>query len=696
MPLATALILLIPTLMYWAHERSVFADFQQSRTAQYRTRFSKRIQTEVDSQLRPLRRLGTEIALGDVASAEVFATSARSISREEPELKYIAWIDLDGHCLSIYPQKSATAVMQQVQSAASGGAPTLFARLKQSPEGMLMYSPGAAGATTEHIGGSDRIIVLPVAPKSGTGQSVRQAIVTCEATQSLLGAIIPPDASSPVIVEVKDERGRVLFCSDGATAPVAQELLRSQEVDPIRVLDQTWSMSLAAAPPGLGQRPASDTDAFLITGLIVALLGAATVAQAGRHRRRERQRTAEHLAALEALHAVAASISYQPRAEAEVLQRLLVAAAGLMRVPRAFVVEVQANQPATLLQAVGFGADLPRLERQVQSFPVVKRCIGTGQTLIDNSTDASSESAKLHIQSMFVFPLFAGDERIGVMALCDDKPRRFNDEDFRLARLWASQAAVTLANQRLADAKDEALQLQQRLTQQVRLDAEAKATLLRELNHRVKNNLAGIVGLLSAGVPELSDQAQHWLDRAIARIETLARAHELFVGTTHQIGLADLVCETLEPVIAIKPPGVQIKLELNGVDDPLTSDQAVTLAMVVNELASNALQHGLGDHGRLLITADRPKPGWAKIEVTDDGSAYPPEVPDKPGNNSVAVAPSTAQNARSGIGLQLVNGLVSRELHGFFSMRENLTGGTTAAVEFRISSTPLEDSSHGT
>jgi two-component sensor histidine kinase len=223
--------------------------------------------------------------------------------------------------------------------------------------------------------------------------------------------------------------------------------------------------------------------------------------------------------------------------------------------------------------------------------------------------------------------------------------------------------------------------------------------LLRELNHRVKNNLAGIVGLLSAGCPELSEQAQRWLDRAIARIETLARAHELFVGTSSELGLADLIGKTLEPIRAIKPAQVQIKLDLSAVNDPLSTDQAVTLAMIVHELASNALQHGLGDRGTLCVRSSRPKPGWAMIEIIDDGTSTEDSnaiaggrfVRDQSAQDASvagAVATLAVRSAQTGIGLQLVRGFVGRELHGTFSLRENAAGGMIATVEFPLVEQP--------
>jgi two-component sensor histidine kinase len=321
---------------------------------------------------------------------------------------------------------------------------------------------------------------------------------------------------------------------------------------------------------------------------------------------------------------------------------------------------------------------------------MIARCASTGEMMtvenreVDLPSPLNAAMRRRNLASMLIFPLSAGEERIGIMALCDEKPRHFSDEDFRLARLWASQAAVTLANQRLAAANDEALQQQQLLNQQIRSDADAKAMLLRELNHRVKNNLAGIVGLLSAGRPELTAHAQQWLDRAIARIETLARAHELFVGTSSELSIADLVSKTLAPIWAIKPVGVKIRLDLSSVNDALGTDQSVTLAMVVHELASNALQHGVGSHGTLSVRSSRTGSGWVKIEIVDDGSGEERAAAEYAPSTDGAVATLTARSVQTGIGLQLVRGLVGRELHGTFSQRESEAGGMIATLEFPV------------
>jgi len=120
--------------------------------------------------------------------------------------------------------------------------------------------------------------------------------------------------------------------------------------------------------------------------------------------------------------------------------------------------------------------------------------------------------------AMIMIPLRVQNRSIGIMALSDSRPRKFSDADKRLARLLGSQASVILANNQLYEQMREGLELQRQLHEQAGRDAQTKAILLRELHHRVKNNLAGIVGLLSMHEPDLPPSAQQWLQRVRERI----------------------------------------------------------------------------------------------------------------------------------------------------------------------------------
>ena len=120
-----------------------------------------------------------------------------------------------------------------------------------------------------------------------------------------------------------------------------------------------------------------------------------------------------------------------------------------------------------------------------------------------------------------------------------------------------------------------------RLLEQTRHDADAKAMLLRELNHRVKNNLGSIITLLSLNEPEMSPAVRRWLDRAIDRIGTMARTHDLFVGGTNRVSLAQLVAQVIPSLSVLMPPTVELRTALSDVRIMLRTDRAVSLAMVL-------------------------------------------------------------------------------------------------------------------
>jgi two-component sensor histidine kinase/putative methionine-R-sulfoxide reductase with GAF domain len=258
-------------------------------------------------------------------------------------------------------------------------------------------------------------------------------------------------------------------------------------------------------------------------------------------------------------------------------------------------------------------------------------------------------------------------EMFGTLVLMNHKPGPFSAEQLNLAQVFAARAAAAIENARLH--------------QQTHRDAETKAMLLRELNHRVKNNLAGIVGLLSMGSPNLPPASRHWLDRVIERISLMARAHELFSGGVEQIALRDLIHQMLLSLSVIHSPQVSIQTDLDAVVVHLNTDRAVSLAMVLHELCHNAIVHGLRGGGILTLHARALPDHFVAVDVTDQpaaGESMPP--PDH-----AAVPNST------GFGLELVSGLVRRELGGHFTLHSREGGGTIATVEFPVKGDETQD-----
>jgi two-component sensor histidine kinase len=280
--------------------------------------------------------------------------------------------------------------------------------------------------------------------------------------------------------------------------------------------------------------------------------------------------------------------------------------------------------------------------------------------IADGPNDASLNPAfrhRLHVGSVIYLPLIVGDgPPIGTMVLIRHAAGEFTAEQLDLANVLAARAAAAIHTATLHDA--------------ARRAADTQTMLLRELNHRVKNNLSSIVALLSMERPEMSAQSLAWVNRATDRINTMARTHELFVGGNDRVQLADLVQKLLPALALIKPGGADVRTDLDGVQCELDTQRAISLAMVLNELCWNALEHGTRPGGVL----------WIRARMVEQNSRLEVEIED----GGPSTAPSAAPASGAGVGLRLVEGLVRRELKGRLDIAGTASGGTLARVEMPV------------
>lgn len=270
----------------------------------------------------------------------------------------------------------------------------------------------------------------------------------------------------------------------------------------------------------------------------------------------------------------------------------------------------------------------------------------------------------LNVGAVMFVPLIAsGNEPFGLISLIRHQPGPFSDE--------LRQTAVYLADR--AAAAIEAI----RLHEQAKADAQTKTMLLRELHHRVKNSLAGIVSLLSINQPLLPPDARQWLDRAITRIGVMARAHELFSATAERLNVNDVIRTTISSLSVVLPPGVQTETDVCREDLWLSSDRGVALAMVLHELMHNAIVHGTQPDGRVAVRCSLEGEDVV-IQVADRGRGQ------SSGQGADPAEIGDAGKRSSGVGLGLVRGLVERELGGWFQLEPNANGGMTATVRFSL------------
>lgn len=224
------------------------------------------------------------------------------------------------------------------------------------------------------------------------------------------------------------------------------------------------------------------------------------------------------------------------------------------------------------------------------------------------------------------------------------------------------QTAETLRKER--DLSDE---LSQRLEQTVR----QKDLLVREVQHRVANSLQLVSSFLMLQRRAMtSPDGRHDLEEASRRIHALAHIQRRLcnTGEAEHVELVRYLQELCRDLIkATAPPAITC-----AVDGPagiwLPQDKIVPLALIVNELVTNALEHGLygRNDGRITIRLERREPDRAALIVTDDGVGLPADF--------------NAETIQS-VGLSIVRALTS-QIKGSFRLMNN--NGTTWELEFPV------------
>jgi two-component sensor histidine kinase len=195
-------------------------------------------------------------------------------------------------------------------------------------------------------------------------------------------------------------------------------------------------------------------------------------------------------------------------------------------------------------------------------------------------------------------------------------------------------------------------------------ELESKAALVRDMHHRVKNNLqviASIMGMQASRAQ--SEEARAVLQESIGRVLSVAVVHE-FLSHNAQglINLKEVAHRILvQTQASLIHPGKAIQLDLSGVDIWLPAERATQCALVINELVQNAIEHGMrGRQAGTVQVALMDEGAEIEISVSDDGEGLPEGF-------------QLERNAN--LGLRIVQSMVSRDLKGYMELlrEENIT-----------------------
>ncbi|NBD36883.1 MAG: PAS domain-containing protein [Chloroflexi bacterium] len=357
----------------------------------------------------------------------------------------------------------------------------------------------------------------------------------------------------------------------------------------------------------------------------------------------------------------------------EVLQTILVQLARVIPYDSASVMLISDDQ-FQIVTEKGFPPDYtdPGFPFAITKLPHIQEVLRERHPVIIQDTHTAprwyANPEITYIRCWMGTPLIVRDRVIGLLNLDKKEPNFYTQRHAELSAAFANQAAIAIENARLYE--------------QARRDARTKSMLLKEVNHRVGNNLTAILGLLLAERRH-AHQSQRpaveaTLDRLIRRIEGLSEAHRMLsCAQWAPLYLSYLATKIIHLALNSRPTTQHIAVEVKAsARMTIMPPQAMPLALIINELATNTIKYAMDERqqGKITLTIDAQREGdeeYIAMVYRDDGPGYPPGV----------------LNANAyHIGLTLLQRLVRISLKGQLSLTNR--EGAVTTIRFPVGKQP--------
>ncbi|GAB3684670.1 histidine kinase N-terminal domain-containing protein [Saccharopolyspora tripterygii] len=185
----------------------------------------------------------------------------------------------------------------------------------------------------------------------------------------------------------------------------------------------------------------------------------------------------------------------------------------------------------------------------------------------------------------------------------------------------------------------------------------SKDATIREIHHRVKNNLQTVAALLRLQSRRTgNNEARLALDESVRRVTSIALVHEtLSMSVDERVDLDDVVDRVIPMMSDVAVAETGVKVSRGGKFGVVSAELATPLVMVLTELVQNAFEHAFpeGQGGEVVVQAERSA-RWLDVVISDDGRGLPKGF--------------SLERAER-LGLQIVRTLVESELRGSLSLR---------------------------
>ena len=356
-----------------------------------------------------------------------------------------------------------------------------------------------------------------------------------------------------------------------------------------------------------------------------------------------------------------------------VLQIITTQAVQLSGAERSCIFELYVEKPhLQVLAHYGFNSADVRDIRVPVDHCCAGRAVQTGQPSMYVDCFQTDEHCFLRhdplvssdIHSVLCVPLQVKRKVLGCICIYSSHRHLLSQEQQQLIITFANEAAIAIDNARLYE--------------ETRRGLELKSALLRELHHRVKNNLATVAGLLSLQRRRTkSPEVRHTLAESVNRIQGLAATHDLLSHEDVSEARVDDIARKIVGVANanLRPPETRITFEVDPCPIVIPSRAVAILALVLNEMVSNAIKHGMSGMTEGTITIrGREEVGVVIVEVLDNG------------NQPLALH---EEESSEGLGISLIRNLIG-DLGGRFLLRRTGEMPSRTSAEVRFPLAPLK------
>jgi two-component sensor histidine kinase len=318
----------------------------------------------------------------------------------------------------------------------------------------------------------------------------------------------------------------------------------------------------------------------------------------------------------------------------EVLSCVLDEAIRIARADRGFV--MLADDHGQLRFETGRASNGEKLtaDRFDVSATILKDVFSTGESYCiedamgDDRFDTRKSVLRLELRTVLCAPLVTPERVIGVIYVDSQAIHpEFKEEMMHLFEILAGQAATSIRNARLYEELHLAYRELKEADERLKISLGEKEVMLKEIHHRVKNNLQIISSLLNIQAMQIEDEKARVLVRESQhRIRSMALVHDKLYHTQSptKIDFDEYLRElTAQFESSFRSHGLRCDVHGGGVF--LNLNVAIPAGLIVNEMLSNALKHAFPGRtsGHVEVFTINGPDGKIELKVRDDGVGFP-------------------------------------------------------------------------